>query len=85
MQASGGQSKKRLNSKTFPREAPTCSPVNTEFKLYWHRNLMGEKISGYCMGFKKQPHLITFLVTTAMRFLVLELDLSESSGIDSGG
>lgn len=82
MQASGGQLKKRLNNKTFPSEAP----VNRKFKLYQGRNLMGAKISDYCMDFKKQPHLIIFIVDiTAIRFLVLELDLWEKLAIDSRG
>lgn len=58
MQASGGQLKKRLSSKTFPREAP----ANREFQLYQGRNLMGAKVSGYCGDVKNQPRLLILVV-----------------------
>lgn len=57
---------------TFPREAL----VNREFKLDQGRNLPGAKISDYCMDFKKQSHLFSFVVSiTALRDFILELDL----------
>lgn len=61
MQASRGQLKKRLNSKTFPSEAP----VKRELKLYQCWNLMEANISADCLGLKKQPHLVILAVDTA--------------------